>query len=100
MNPGLNIEVTGSGTEKPEGVVATKLYTANDPGILFNVYTQNIDYKIPGPALFGSAGSASSSGSSNASPSPSPSPSATKPSGSISSPTANPKPVASPTPAP
>lgn len=54
----LNIEVTGSGTEKPEGVVGTKLYTPTDPGILFNAYANDIKYTVPGPALFGKGGSA------------------------------------------
>ncbi|KLU85255.1 endoglucanase-4 [Magnaporthiopsis poae ATCC 64411] len=46
-----NIEVTGSGTESPEGVLATKLYSANDPGILFNMYNGAKSYIIPGPPL-------------------------------------------------
>ncbi|KAF9690575.1 hypothetical protein EKO04_011452 [Ascochyta lentis] len=54
----LNIEVTGSGTETPEGVVGTSLYTVDD--VIFNPYAATIDYKIPGPALW-PAGSGSSS---------------------------------------
>ncbi|KAF2466862.1 uncharacterized protein BDR25DRAFT_395439 [Lindgomyces ingoldianus] len=50
----MNIEITGSGTESPEGVVATELYSSTDPGILFNPYTTITSYTIPGPALFGS----------------------------------------------
>lgn len=53
----LNIEVTGSGTESPEGVVGTKLYTADEDGIIFNPYAATISYNIPGPALFGSSDS-------------------------------------------
>ncbi|KAE8833511.1 hypothetical protein HRS9139_05330 [Pyrenophora teres f. teres] len=93
----LNIEVTGSGTEKPKGVVGTKLYTATDPGILFNVYTPNIDYKIPGPPLFGSGSSGSSSGSSG-SGSPKPGPSNSTPS-STAGPFSHEKPVVTPAPA-
>lgn len=52
----INLEVTGTGSEKPAGVVATSLYTAADPGILFNVYQANSDYPIPGPALAIGAG--------------------------------------------
>ena len=55
----LNIEVTGSGTETPEGVVGTSLYTVED--VIFNPYAATIDYKIPGPALWtGGSGSGSS----------------------------------------
>ncbi|KAF3038691.1 hypothetical protein E8E12_008454 [Didymella heteroderae] len=57
----LNIEVTGSGTETPEGVVGTSLYTADEDGIIFNPYAATIDYNIPGPALWtGGSGSGSS----------------------------------------
>lgn len=52
----FNLEVTGSGTEVPAGVVGTKLYTANDPGILVNIYTTGLQYTIPGPALISGAG--------------------------------------------
>ncbi|RBA13276.1 hypothetical protein FPRO05_13703 [Fusarium proliferatum] len=48
----LNIEITGSGTAKPEGVLGTKLYTPTDPGIYFNPYTTLKNYTIPGPPLF------------------------------------------------
>jgi len=48
----INFAVTGSGTGTPSGgVVATKFYTASDPGILFNIYTAFTSYTIPGPAL-------------------------------------------------
>ncbi|EOA86603.1 hypothetical protein ACJQWK_08934 [Exserohilum turcicum] len=67
----LNIEVTGSGTEKPEGVVGTKLYTPTDPGILFNVYASDIKYTVPGPPLFG-AGSSTTPTPSNSSSAPAP----------------------------
>lgn len=51
----VNIEITGSGTDEPEGVVGTALYTSTDPGILFDPYSGNeADYVIPGPALYGS----------------------------------------------
>lgn len=54
----VNIEVTGSGTETPEGVVGTALYTADEDGIIFNPYAATINYNIPGPALWtgGSSG--------------------------------------------
>jgi cellulase len=55
----LNIEVTNSGTAGtlPEGVVGTKIYTADEDGIVFNAYASTIKYNIPGPALFGASGS-------------------------------------------
>ncbi|KAF2822518.1 hypothetical protein CC86DRAFT_410117 [Ophiobolus disseminans] len=53
----LNIEVTGSGTAVPAGVVGTELYTVKD--VIFNPYAATIDYKIPGPALWDGAGSGS-----------------------------------------
>jgi cellulase len=53
----INIEVTGSGSSAPEGVVGTKLYTADEDGIVFNAYGGEIKYNIPGPALWSGAGS-------------------------------------------
>ncbi|ROT39600.1 glycoside hydrolase [Sodiomyces alkalinus F11] len=48
----INLEVTGSGSATPNGVPATSFYTANDPGIVFNLY-QNFDsYPMPGPPLW------------------------------------------------
>ncbi|KAI9150224.1 Endoglucanase-4 [Paramyrothecium foliicola] len=47
----FNLEVTGSGTEKPAGVKGTELYKPDDEGILFNIYTPLDSYPIPGPAL-------------------------------------------------
>ncbi|KAF2654979.1 lytic polysaccharide monooxygenase, partial [Lophiostoma macrostomum CBS 122681] len=48
----LNIAITGDGTDEPEGVLGTALYTSTDPGILFNPYTTFTEYEIPGPALY------------------------------------------------
>jgi len=101
----LNIEVTGSGTTVPEGVVGTKLYTANEDGILFNPYVATINYKIPGPALF----SASSGNAPSTSTTPPKNTASTKPSASAAAsatptkedaptPSASYKQVASPTP--
>ncbi|KAI8625542.1 glycosyl hydrolase family 61-domain-containing protein [Xylariaceae sp. FL1651] len=47
----FNLQVTGSGTTVPAGVVATELYTPTDPGIEVNIYTSGLAYKIPGPTL-------------------------------------------------
>jgi lytic cellulose monooxygenase (C1-hydroxylating) len=57
----MNIAITGSGTDSPEGTLGTELYSAEDPGILFNPYTTITSYTIPGPALYGSSGSATTS---------------------------------------
>ncbi|KAI9038565.1 lytic polysaccharide monooxygenase auxiliary activity family 9 protein [Aspergillus affinis] len=53
----VNIEITGSGSETPEGVLGINLYKADDPGILFDPYAETIDYPLPGPSLYGSTGS-------------------------------------------
>ncbi|KAL2106570.1 hypothetical protein VUR80DRAFT_6533 [Thermomyces stellatus] len=51
----FNIEITGTGTDNPEGVLGTELYTADEPGILYDPYTgDDSGYVIPGPALYGS----------------------------------------------
>ncbi|KAG4256486.1 endoglucanase [Fusarium proliferatum] len=47
----FNLKVTGDGDLAPDGVKGTQLYKANDPGILFNLYTTPLSYKIPGPTL-------------------------------------------------
>ncbi|KAF9768145.1 hypothetical protein IL306_014590 [Fusarium sp. DS 682] len=47
----FNLKVTGGGNLSPAGVKGTQLYKANDPGILFNLYTTPLSYKIPGPTL-------------------------------------------------
>ena len=49
----INLEVTGSGSSTPSGGVAgTSLYTATDPGILFNLYTNFDSYPVPGPSVW------------------------------------------------
>ncbi|KAI9759115.1 MAG: hypothetical protein M4579_002562 [Chaenotheca gracillima] len=71
----INLEVTGSGTAKPSGVLGTALYKATDPGILVNIYQALSKYVVPGPAVFsgaaspstGNATGSSASGSSTAS---------------------------------
>jgi cellulase len=70
------LEVTGSGTETPEGITADKLYTPTDPGIKVNVYGDNSNYEMPGPALFSGASSGSGSSSSGNSTAPAPASSA------------------------
>ncbi|KAK2759052.1 hypothetical protein FQN54_003151 [Arachnomyces sp. PD_36] len=49
----INLRVTGSGSKTPSGgEPATSFYTAQDPGILFNLYTQFSQYSIPGPPVW------------------------------------------------
>jgi len=61
------LTVGGSGTKNPAGYAIPGIYTANDPGIHFDIYTSRItSYPIPGPPLYVS-GSASSSSSSSSS---------------------------------
>ena len=64
------MEVTGSGTENPAGITADKFYTPTDPGIKVNVYGDNSNYQMPGPALFSGASSGSGSSSSGNSTAP------------------------------
>lgn len=90
----VNIEITGSGTENPEGVLATQLYTSKDAGILFNPYTTITKYEIPGPALFGSK-----SGATPSNPPPSlATPSTPATTTVVNGPTAAPSATASPAP--
>ncbi|KAI0592986.1 lytic polysaccharide monooxygenase [Biscogniauxia sp. FL1348] len=61
----FNLEISGSGSVSPSGVVGTALYTETDPGILHNIYndeslTSTSDYIIPGPAMPDFSGSGSS----------------------------------------
>lgn len=52
----LTLRVSGSGTVAPtSGTVSTSLYTRNQPGILFNLYTNYNSYPYPGPALWTAA---------------------------------------------
>lgn len=48
----LNLDVQGSGTAQPEGVLGTQLYTPTDPGIKFDIYQKLTNYTIPGPPVF------------------------------------------------
>ncbi|KAK2027176.1 hypothetical protein LX32DRAFT_674308 [Colletotrichum zoysiae] len=47
----FNLQVTGGGSLSPAGVKGTSLYKANDPGVLFNIYTSPLVYPMPGPTL-------------------------------------------------
>ncbi|KIV99016.1 uncharacterized protein PV09_09245 [Verruconis gallopava] len=57
----INLQITGSGTAKPDGVLGTELYKATDPGIQFNIYTtftNTNQYPVPGPTLYSGAAGA------------------------------------------
>jgi len=58
----INLEITGSGTTTPTGVLGTALMTATDPGILISIYHSLTSYIIPGPAIYSSAGGSSQTG--------------------------------------
>ncbi|CAI6337868.1 unnamed protein product [Periconia digitata] len=95
----VNVEVTGSGTENPEGTVGTALYTATDPGILYNPYGGATTYEIPGPALFGEgAGSGSAPAPAPSSSAAAPAPSSAAPAPSSAAPSAAPSVSAAPAP--
>ncbi|KAJ5503293.1 Glycoside hydrolase family 61 [Penicillium fimorum] len=48
----FNLEVTGGGSDVPDGTLGVELYTNTDPGILFDLYSTLTEYPIPGPALY------------------------------------------------
>uniref|UniRef100_A0A0D2YI01 lytic cellulose monooxygenase (C4-dehydrogenating) n=1 Tax=Fusarium oxysporum (strain Fo5176) TaxID=660025 RepID=A0A0D2YI01_FUSOF len=47
----FNLEIEGSGTEQPKGILGTELYKPDDKGIKFDIYSNPTSYAIPGPAL-------------------------------------------------
>ncbi|KAG7286203.1 glycoside hydrolase 61 [Staphylotrichum longicolle] len=53
----FNLQITGSGTSNPDGVLGTALYKPDDAGILANIYNAPFTYSIPGPALISGAAS-------------------------------------------
>ncbi|KAK6580957.1 hypothetical protein PZA11_006445 [Diplocarpon coronariae] len=55
----INLEVTGGGSDAPEGVLGTALYTPTDPGIQVSIDTAPLTYQIPGPPLFSGGGGGS-----------------------------------------
>ncbi|CAN8103905.1 unnamed protein product [Discula destructiva] len=46
------LTVTGTGTAAPESVAFPGAYSANDPGILINIYQAMTAYEAPGPAVY------------------------------------------------
>ncbi|KAF5369054.1 hypothetical protein D9758_002941 [Tetrapyrgos nigripes] len=51
----FQVTVGGSGTASPPTVKIPGAYSAQDPGILINIYQQLNSYVIPGPAPYGTA---------------------------------------------
>lgn len=47
----INLKVSGGGSSTPSGTPGTSLYSATDPGIVFDLYTAPLSYTIPGPSL-------------------------------------------------
>ncbi|RAK81796.1 putative endo-1,4-beta-glucanase [Aspergillus fijiensis CBS 313.89] len=47
----FNLQVTGTGTVQPSGVLGTELYKSTDAGILVNIYQSLSTYVVPGPTL-------------------------------------------------
>ncbi|KAK2753163.1 hypothetical protein FQN54_007989 [Arachnomyces sp. PD_36] len=45
------VEITGDGSLNPEGVTFPGAYSADDPGILIDIYSDFGEYVIPGPAV-------------------------------------------------
>ena len=48
----INLEVTGSGSTTPSGESLVGAYSADEPGVLFNLYGAFDSYPIPGPAVW------------------------------------------------
>jgi lytic cellulose monooxygenase (C1-hydroxylating) len=48
-----NIQITGSGTASPSGVIGTSLYNETGPGVVYNIYNDESApvYPMPGPPL-------------------------------------------------
>lgn len=68
----FNVQITGGGSDRPAGVLGTKLYSPSEPGFLANIFEpQPGGYKIPGPALY-SGGTAAKA----VTPAPAPAPAA------------------------
>ncbi|KAE8354333.1 glycosyl hydrolase family 61-domain-containing protein [Aspergillus coremiiformis] len=51
----FTLKVKGGGSDKPAGVVGTKLYTPTGDGIVFNIYQSMSSYPLPGPPMYSGA---------------------------------------------
>ncbi|XXG99468.1 hypothetical protein Hte_005807 [Hypoxylon texense] len=47
----VNLEISGSGSQQPEGVPATDMYHSSDPGVSLEIWVDLESYQIPGPAV-------------------------------------------------
>ncbi|KDQ06890.1 carbohydrate-binding module family 1 protein [Botryobasidium botryosum FD-172 SS1] len=65
----FQLTVTGGGNASPPTVRFPGAYSANDPGILFNLYGSYTTYTVPGPAVYTGGGPAAPT-TSPGSPSP------------------------------
>lgn len=55
----INLDITGSGSDVPEGTLGESLYTDTDPGISVDIYVSGLSYTLPGPTLYsGGSGTA------------------------------------------
>lgn len=49
----INLIVTGAGNDGLDtGVLGTDLYTADQPGVVFNIFTNPATYPVPGPPVY------------------------------------------------
>ena len=50
----VNLQITGEGSDSPQGTIGTELYKSDDPGVLYDIYSDqdNPTYIIPGPPLY------------------------------------------------
>ncbi|KAJ5798312.1 endoglucanase-4 precursor [Penicillium pulvis] len=64
----INLNVTGSGTATPSGILGEDLYKDTDPGIYVDIWATLTTYDIPGPTLYtaGSAATATAAATSSA----------------------------------
>ncbi|KAI2602144.1 lytic polysaccharide monooxygenase [Hypoxylon sp. NC1633] len=49
----INLQVSGSGDQQPEGVPATEMYHSSDPGIDIDIWVDLESYEVPGPTVSG-----------------------------------------------
>ncbi|KAH8175120.1 glycosyl hydrolase family 61 domain-containing protein [Sarocladium implicatum] len=49
----VTLEVSGSGTARPEGILGTELYKSDDAGLAYDIFEEELalPYEIPGPTL-------------------------------------------------
>jgi lytic cellulose monooxygenase (C1-hydroxylating) len=49
----FNLQITGTGTGRPNGTLGMKLYEAGDEGLIFDIYQDPLpSYPVPGPTLW------------------------------------------------